>query len=903
MRGLVLMSVAVMCAVVCAKASAQEAPGPAVEKGLVAHWNFDEGKDDVLHDRSGNKNHGRIKGARWLRSGDVWALEFDGIDDIVDCGKGASLDLRKTVSMMAWVYPMQPKQVGEPGIVGKAYGSYVITQYGDKVYGYISGGPHHAHSDMEFNKWTHVGSTYDGKVLQLYVNGKLVSSSELGLKVDAGGKFWMGRSDGELRYTRDAHFHGRITEVKVYNRVLTSEEIGRHALSTNISNVVDVATVPLAAHRKILVSVDISRMRPDARPSRVDLALLKEDALEGAAQAKAVARKFDAAGGATVTMAVPDLAAGKYVVRAVARSPSGKAIGHPGTAKVNWVKAQPFPSGPKGARRLNNLVTELLNVSGPDDSGKGYTFVNPRRGWIYIANRGAKNVLLVREGATQATTIPLIEEHAGAYETMRMLPAGQHTISTKSADKLIVRAIPELIFARYGSEPKMRGFGPYRGAFHKKYVFKNVNTFVGSAGEPFRKQWKARGGKWLAGCSVPKPKPDKPLTVQHAYEFLAKHVGMTDPFTDGLIADEFGNSSPYCATYAKAVEKLLTNPKYKDKVYYPYANDLWTGKEGRELVGALVMNDCGIAWKRYLKEQRTEAAAYRFLNYRLLSSGTNYREQCPGSLPILVVCFGYFSTVNEQLDTFPHVNYKTWLEMEFNMVATDPAFQGVGGLMTYIAGYVDEEIVRWGARLFRHYGIEGRTRMLSKDAYILTHLENPDFEAQAKGWTVSPAEQGGIRFDRYPGFGWLQGRYPRTSEGDTVVVMKRSAKKPNVISQTIKDLEPGRLYSFRMFSGDFKDMSKKKKCAITVRIDNVEILPKRSFMDLAWNCYSHTYGPYDRKNKAWMNYFFYVFRAKGTTAKLTISDWAGPDKPGGPIGQEIASNFVQVQPYFAREEE
>ena len=31
---------------------------------------------------------------------------------------------------------------------------------------------------------------------------------------------------------------------------------------------------------------------------------------------------------------------------------------------------------------------------------------------------------------------------------------------------------------------------------------------------------------------------------------------------------------------------------------------------------------------------------------------------------------------------------------------------------------------------------------------------------------------------------------------------------------------------------------------------------------------------------------------------LTLSDWARPDASGGPAGQELAVNYVTVQPYF-----
>jgi len=41
-----------------------------------------------------------------------------------------------------------------------------------------------------------------------------------------------------------------------------------------------------------------------------------------------------------------------------------------------------------------------------------------------------------------------------------------------------------------------------------------------------------------------------------------------------------------------------------------------------------------------------------------------------------------------------------------------------------------------------------------------------------------------------------------------------------------------------------------------------------------------------------------VFRAQDETARLTLADWAGDRDPGGPVGEELIWNFVQVQPYF-----
>ena len=45
-----------------------------------------------------------------------------------------------------------------------------------------------------------------------------------------------------------------------------------------------------------------------------------------------------------------------------------------------------------------------------------------------------------------------------------------------------------------------------------------------------------------------------------------------------------------------------------------------------------------------------------------------------------------------------------------------------------------------------------------------------------------------------------------------------------------------------------------------------------------------------------MTYHWLRFRATGPTAQITISDWKDGKNPGGPAGQELAINFVEVQP-------
>jgi hypothetical protein len=75
-----------------------------------------------------------------------------------------------------------------------------------------------------------------------------------------------------------------------------------------------------------------------------------------------------------------------------------------------------------------------------------------------------------------------------------------------------------------------------------------------------------------------------------------------------------------------------------------------------------------------------------------------------------------------------------------------------------------------------------------------------------------------------------------------------------------------------------------------VTLEGVDVDSKRSFTEV----YASNPEP---RIPVWITYHWQVFRARGTTAKVIVSDWQNEKEADGPFGQEQTFNFLQLQPY------
>jgi len=198
----------------------------ASEEGLVSYWSFDDG---TAKDNAGN-NDGTIYGAQVVNGISGKALEFDGIDDYIDCGNDESLDITNEITIEAWVkwndISERQRIVMKYGVGGDSY-DLSIWDIGGGIQtysAYTTNGWQHLPSGItpNINEWYYVVYTYDGSTIKLYVNLQEFSKNLTDTISSSTSPVNIGRNPVP---SHAQYFKGTIDEVKIYNRALTEDEI------------------------------------------------------------------------------------------------------------------------------------------------------------------------------------------------------------------------------------------------------------------------------------------------------------------------------------------------------------------------------------------------------------------------------------------------------------------------------------------------------------------------------------------------------------------------------------------------------------------------------------------------------------------------------------------------------
>lgn len=235
--------------------------------GLVGYWSLDGAipnlgtSQDYFLDESGNGHHGEPNGATELIPGKAGqAFLFDDSIDGATIPDDPALSGFSAMSLSTW-FKLSSFPVSNDFwfVVAKSNGAssreYRFRLEGangtDGLTWHISNDGEdpgtaetsHAIGNFALDTWYHAVGTYDdanNDLLELYINGELVDTAtgEAGGVFDGSADLYFGRANFGAS---NAHLDGAVDEVRLYNRVLTPQEVKRlyeigEAIKINTTN-------------------------------------------------------------------------------------------------------------------------------------------------------------------------------------------------------------------------------------------------------------------------------------------------------------------------------------------------------------------------------------------------------------------------------------------------------------------------------------------------------------------------------------------------------------------------------------------------------------------------------------------------------------------------------------------
>jgi hypothetical protein len=170
-------------------------------------------------------------------------FNFDGVNDYMTIPRSSSISPVSAITQEVWFNfaPIPNTSV----FIGLQYGSsynntYALFKESSLLYGgvNVSGSLNVIGigiSNISGNKWVHFVHTFDGSTQKLYLDGVLQNSASLSgsIQYDSNNtRIVIGADDNGGYNSGTGAFHsGKLNQVKIYNRALSSEEIAKNYIS------------------------------------------------------------------------------------------------------------------------------------------------------------------------------------------------------------------------------------------------------------------------------------------------------------------------------------------------------------------------------------------------------------------------------------------------------------------------------------------------------------------------------------------------------------------------------------------------------------------------------------------------------------------------------------------------
>ncbi|MCP4708851.1 MAG: T9SS type A sorting domain-containing protein [Planctomycetes bacterium] len=153
-----------------------------------------------------------------------FALDFNGLNDNVDCGNNANLSLTEAITIEAWINVRDI--TAWDGIISKwdnnDGGYYLcINPDGNRIRWNVGVGSIDGPT-ITANRWMHIAATYDGIELKIYQDGIETSLSQVSGSISTNTQdFVIGSQSDYIEYA----FNGQIDDVRLWNFARSQEEI------------------------------------------------------------------------------------------------------------------------------------------------------------------------------------------------------------------------------------------------------------------------------------------------------------------------------------------------------------------------------------------------------------------------------------------------------------------------------------------------------------------------------------------------------------------------------------------------------------------------------------------------------------------------------------------------------
>ncbi|MEJ5261800.1 MAG: LamG-like jellyroll fold domain-containing protein [Ignavibacterium sp.] len=201
-----------------------------INQGLVAHYKF----DGNFIDYSGNNNHGT--GFNTMFETDRFyqlnkSVYFNGTNSYVSIPNSASLSSPiNSLSISIWFYLEQAYYIHNPFLTksdqlnqsGQFSLNYCNCTFGNIIDLNLGNTPNYVYHSFNLNEWYHLVVTYTGQTIKFYENGIFIGQTS----------FWGNIQADELplEFGRNMpglpdYYHGRLDDVRIYNRALSETEI------------------------------------------------------------------------------------------------------------------------------------------------------------------------------------------------------------------------------------------------------------------------------------------------------------------------------------------------------------------------------------------------------------------------------------------------------------------------------------------------------------------------------------------------------------------------------------------------------------------------------------------------------------------------------------------------------